>query len=133
MPDTHRDTEKKFRERDQLWWEALVMYGLNKSQSAEAFTSQLHKVAVERYGSTSESVKPKTLQRWVNADRIFPLWARLAILDVCKDLGWVPQNLKDLDIAYSLWAKWYADMSPERFGEEFSVSPDLSTHLKQMA
>lgn len=133
MIDTYRNSDKKYRERDQLWWEALVKYGLDKTSSPEAFTAQLHKVATERYGSTSENVNPKTLQRWVNADRVFPLWARLAILDVCKELGWVPKDLKDLDIAYTLWAKWHADMSPEKFGEEFSVSPDLSTHLKQLA
>lgn len=133
MIDTYRNSDKKFRERDQLWWEDLVNFGLANSHSVEAFTTRLHQVATEFYGSTSDNVAPKTLQRWVNGDRIFPLWARLAILDVCKGLGWTPRNLMDVEIAYSLWTKWYADMTPARFGEDFSVGAELSTYLNQLA
>ena len=108
-------------EQDNAWWQNLIAFAESKQPNEAVLCGKIMEAAHKHYNSTSKNVTARTLFFWGRGQRVFPLWARTAIVHVCKDFGWKPQTQKDFDLAYSLWAKWYDPMTPLRFASDFNI------------
>lgn len=115
------DKRKMYKADDLEWWSELIETAQRYAGNMTALAENIKDIAHTEYGSTSTSITPRNIERWSTGDRLFPLWARLAVLHYCKDCGWHPTTAEDYQISYTLWAKGREHITPQSFASDFNI------------